>query len=430
MSLRSVHITNFYHQCSGGIGAFYRALLTHAEREQRYVRLIVPGEHNCAEPVGRYGLIYTVKAPASPFVDNRYRLLMPFGRSGAEVLRILKLEQPDILEISDKYSILYLSGFLRKRWIPGIRRPTEVATSHERLDDNVAVHLQSTGAAGRITAAWYLRYVYFPMFDHHIANSAYTAAELVPASQGHTTRRGIWICPMGINVRNFPFRERVPGDDKTLLYAGRLAKEKNVDVLPPMMERLPRNWRLLIAGDGPRRAWLQARVGESLPERIRFLGHVTDRTEFRNLLESSDVFVHPNPCEPFGITPLEAMATGVPLVAPRSGGILSYASDENAWLSHPTPEALADAALDVFRDEFTRQAKVQRARTVAENYDWTYVAARFFSLLDTLHLRGFGIEEPPLGAAIDAWNAVHSIPARDEVLPVRRPSQRAQSASS
>ncbi len=53
---------------------------------------------------------------------------------------------------------------------------------------------------------------------------------------------------------------------------------------------------------------------------------------------NADAFVHPNPREPFGIAPLEAMAAGLPVIAPNSGGLTAYANLANAWLTNPTPD--------------------------------------------------------------------------------------------
>src|SRR5271166_570143 len=226
---KSLHLTSFYHAQSGGIGALYRALLAHANRSGREMRLVVPGEQSGCEAVGT-ALVYTVQSPRSPWIDERYRVLLPIGRPGREIAQILRREQPDILEVADKYSLPYVSGMVRKGIIAGVKRPTEIATSHERMDDNIAAHWGG-GPLGKLFARLYMRYIYFTQFDHHLANSEYTAAELIPASRGHTTRRGIWICPMGVDTQMFTPAAVSKHAGKRLLYAGRIAPEKNVGLL-------------------------------------------------------------------------------------------------------------------------------------------------------------------------------------------------------
>jgi phosphatidylinositol alpha 1,6-mannosyltransferase len=97
------------------------------------------------------------------------------------------------------------------------------------------------------------------------------------------------------------------------------------------------------------------------------------------------VFVHPNPREPFGIGPLEAMASGVPLVAPDAGGLLSYANDTNAWLAEPTGEAFAGAVRGACRPGAERDARLTRARETAAGYTWPNVTRTIFELYDRLH---------------------------------------------
>jgi glycosyltransferase involved in cell wall biosynthesis len=252
---KTLHLTNFYHSASGGVSAFYRALFQHANECGREICLVVPGEQSGYEQVGPCGRIYRVRAPRAPLADRRYRLILPLGASLREVTRILSAEQPDILEVSDKYTLPYISGMLRKDLLSGIKRPTEIATSHERMDVNISAHLIK-GKLGIWFAGFYMRYVYFPMFDHHVANSDFTAGELVPASAGHTTRRGIWVCPMGLDNRVFSGRMRRPHAGKRLLYAGRLSAEKNTALLVDLIARLPQEYWMVIAGDGPQRPWL------------------------------------------------------------------------------------------------------------------------------------------------------------------------------
>jgi glycosyltransferase involved in cell wall biosynthesis len=317
---------------------------------------------------------------------------LPLGRPGLEIQRILRAEQPEILEIADKYSLPYVSGMLRKGLIKGVRRPTEIGTSHERLSDNMTTHI-CRGRAGLMFAQWYMRWIYYAQFDHHVANSPYTAAELLPASEGHTTRRGIWICPMGVDTEFFaPDRNQKPAPLNTgrrLFYGGRLAREKNIGLLIETLEHLPPDHTLDVIGDGPERESFEKESSRRVPGRVRILGHLSDRGEYVARLRQADVFVHPNPKEPFGIGPLEAMACGIPVVAPNSGGILSYAKAENSWLCEPSAEALAKAVRSVFADPIRTRQTTCRARRTAEEHDWSVITKQFFNLLDALHEQGW-----------------------------------------
>jgi alpha-1,6-mannosyltransferase len=380
---RTLHLTNFYHSQSGGISAFYRALMAHANAAGREMRLVVPGEQSGFETSGAQ-IIYTVQSPRAPWIDARYRLLLPIGRPGREIAQILRSEQPDILEVADKYSLPYVSGMVRKGIIRGVRRPTEIATSHERLDDNIRAHWR-IGPLGSLFARLYMRYLYFAQFDHHVANSEYTAAELIPASRGHTTPRSISICPMGVDTQLFAPAPATPHTDKRLLYTGRVAAEKNIELLLRALELLEPEYTLDIIGDGPLRDWLLRESRARTPGRVRLHGFIADRREYVHRLQQADAFVHPNPREPFGIGPLEAMACGVPVLVPNSGGVLSYANENNAWLYQPAPQALAAAVRSALADDVCRRSKLACARATAESHDWSLIAERYFGLIDDLH---------------------------------------------
>jgi len=142
--------------------------------------------------------------------------------------------------------------------------------------------------------------------------------------------------------------------------------------------------RLLIVGSGPLEGWLRER-GECLCGRLRLLGHLDSRAELARLLASVDVFVHPNPREPFGIGPLEAMASGTPLVAPDAGGVLEYAHPSCAWLAQPQGEAFAGAVLEVLSHPLAALAKAERARMVAERHNWPTVTEQFFATYEAFH---------------------------------------------
>ena len=190
----------------------------------------------------------------------------------------------------------------------------------------------------------------------------------------------IFVCPRGVDTATFTpdhksieMRQRllelaaVPDNSVLLLYAGRISPEKNVGLLLETMRILAQDatdFRLLIAGDGPKSDWLQAQTDKFIPGKIIQLGHLP-KDELASYYANADVFVHPNPKEPFGIAPLEAMASGVPTVAPNGGGILSYATGENAWLVEPTAEKFAEAIREVVAEPESTAEKVRRALKTA-----------------------------------------------------------------
>lgn len=405
MPIKTLHVTNAYHPTSGGISTMYRALMRAANERGRPMRLVVPGEKDAEEPVGRHGLIYLVKAPPSFAFDRRYRLLYPlrYMLPQSPIARILRHERPDVVEICDKYSLPYLGGFLRQSFIPGVPRPAVIGLSCERMDDNLRAFVSRRGWLDWL-ARTYLKRVYWLQYDEHVANSRYTADELVPASVGHNVPRGLHVLPMGVEIDAFDAARRTPEnraalceragarlDERLLLYAGRVSPEKNIPLLVDMMERLPQPYRLLVVGAGPLLDWVGEAMRERAGGRVSFLGHLRDRAALANVYANADVFVHPNPKEPFGIGPLEAMASGVALVAPDAGGVLSYASDANAWVVPPTGERFAAAVQSVFADSALRERRLRAARQTAEAFTWDRVADQFFALYDELHARHQGV---------------------------------------
>jgi glycosyltransferase involved in cell wall biosynthesis len=400
MAPKTLHLTNAYHEHSGGIRTMYHALLQQANREHRLMRLVVPGVSDCEERIGRFGLIYHVKAPRAPVGDRRYRMILPhrFVWPGTGRLwSIVNREAPDVLEVTDKYSLCYLSGILR-RFSRSDDRPTLVGLTCERLDDNVAAFVRGGRRASELTRA-YLGRVYIGMFDAHIANSDYTASELRGAMVS-PHERPVHVCPMGVELPASPTADARRSARCELaaligqrhapivVYAGRLSPEKNVDVLPDVLSELlatDRRIHMLIVGDGPSRRQIEARMRGGAAGQAHFLGHLTDRRTLLKFICGADVFIHPNPREPFGIGPLEAMAVGTPLVAANAGGVLSYATSDNAWLADPTPAGFAVAIRAALRDPDERARKAANAEVTAGQFSWRVAASRIFRTYDHIH---------------------------------------------
>ena len=396
--MKSLHLTNAYHPTSGGIRTWYRQVLASAGAHGWDARLVVPGERSAVEEVNPHARIYHVRAPRSPVFDQRYRLILPhrYLFPGGEIRRILLAEAPDIVEVADKYALVWLAGIIRKNLVRGLRRPVLIGFSFERMDDNVAAFLGANGAL-RPAAATYMSRCYFPLFDVHLAVSEYTAAELEGARRGP---QPVHVQPCGVEAGAFSPRFRSEalrrtlldacggtGDTTLLLYVGRLSPEKNIRLLVDAMGELdggPGDFRLVVAGSGPLAGWLQECAGRLAPGRILLWGQVQDRQALAQLYATCDVFVHPNAHEPFGIAPLEAMASGIPAVLPRHGGVLTYADDSNAWLAAPAGGAFADAVRALRSDPEEARRRTERARETAVRFDTSRMMDQLFSLYGTL----------------------------------------------
>jgi glycosyltransferase involved in cell wall biosynthesis len=401
MSIKTLHLTNCWHSESGGIATFYRELLEAAGRRGREIRLVVPGARDGVERSGAYGRIYSVKGRTLRFSPG-YRVIMPqrYVLPGAALRQILDDERPDLVECCDRYTLNYLAGLLRRGWLLRGYRPAVVGLHCERMDDSVAAYVSRRPAA-KSFCRWYLRWLQFPMCDHHIAVSDYVAGELREVAQGHDVRRGVWVRPHGVACGVFrpELRSRqtrawleavsgAPEGSTLLLYAGRLAPEKNLELLVETMVRLeeasPAAFHLVVAGEGPMRPGLESECARRIPGASCFLGHTADRGVLANIYANSDIFIHPNPREPFGIAPLEAMASGLALVAPLTGGVRHYADGSNAWLAEAVPDAFAHA-VQTIRNGSGVLARLRAARAAAERLDWGSVTDGYFDLYDELH---------------------------------------------
>lgn len=421
-SIKTVHLTNYYHKDSGGISTSFNDLMDAAVVHKRHVRLIVPGAKDSVEDRNEYARVYYVRARHSPVFDKRYRIMLPWQYMIADspIRRILLEERPDIIEVTDKYTLSPIGPMIRLNKFKRLGRPAVVHFTCERMDDNVASFLTS-GRAGRWLSKNVIANYILPGFDYHIANSAYTSGEFFESagSDGEHGSSGIrsffwrrlrapriplservFVAERGVDAETFSPKKRsgaarrelaaaagIPESSVMTLYAGRLSPEKNIGLLAEMMGLLAKeriaDYRLIVAGDGPMSKWLRDQGGQIGDRRIVQLGHL-DKERLADLYANADIFVHPNPREPFGIGPLEAMASGLPVVGPNAGGILSYATNENAWLVEPTGEAFASAADEIIADPELRDQKVERALETVRANTSDASTERLFAIYDEI----------------------------------------------
>lgn len=152
-----------------------------------------------------------------------------------------------------------------------------------------------------------------------------------------------------VDVRPLPVKD-VPGGP--LVYAGRLAAEKGIDVLIRAVGGLPPDAELQVAGDGPERAALERLADEAAPGRVQFRGRL-GKEDLLALLRSASVAVVPSRWhENMPMAVLEAFGCGLPVVATDLGGLPELVTPgvDGAIVAPEDPAALAEALAELLAD--------------------------------------------------------------------------------
>ena len=178
----------------------------------------------------------------------------------------------------------------------------------------------------------------------------------------------------------------------TILYVGRLSHRKGLHTLIIAMRRVVKKIpeaRMLIVGDGLMREFIKLLIKAfGLEENVKLLGSVPER-QLKLFYKMSDVFVLPSVYgESFGIVLLEAMASGVPVVATDTGGIRDVVKDNCTGLlvERENSEGLAKAMLKVLKDPKLAEKLVRNAKREAMKYRSGVIARKIESVYEELAL--------------------------------------------
>lgn len=159
-------------------------------------------------------------------------------------------------------------------------------------------------------------------------------------------------------------------NERVLLYVGRLAAEKRLDLLAEALRDMD-GIRLALVGDGPARPQLERRF-EGMP--VTFTGFLNGH-DLAVAYASSDLFVFPSDTETFGQVVQEAMASGLPVVAARAGGVIDLVRDEETgvFFTPGSAYSLRAAVSKLVANPELSIAYGQAGRAAAEQRSWPRV---------------------------------------------------------
>ena len=361
-------LTQSWSDVGGGVGTYLRHKRNHIlERTPHRHLLIVPGREDTVREEGR-AITATIRSPKVPGSPH-YRLML---RNGA-VRELLERFLPDLIECQDSYNLPWAAIGHRNRHpdtalVGGYF--TDFPTVYVERPFSKVMPRALAGAASRICYN-YCGHLY-RRFDAVFALSENGGAAKL-RSYGV---EDVGIVPLGVELGDFGPALRDPklrlsvgvaDHEPLLIYVGRLDAEKKPHIVVDAFRRLPHSLgaRLVLLGEGPLREEIEALKDP----RIHTPGFVRDRRELARWLASSDVYVSGMADETFGVSIVEAQASGLPVVGVAAGAMVDRVTDAIGRLGPVDNSAvMASNILSIWNGDRMTMRRIAEAE--AHQYSW------------------------------------------------------------
>lgn len=343
-------ITMFYAPASGGVRTYLDAKHRRLSVKPGIRHsLLIPGKH-LSERDG----VFTVPAPALPF-GKGYR----FPLRLAPWRNVLQDLQPDLIEVGDPYLTAWAALDARRQLDVPV-----IGFYHSDLPllvSNRMGHWVTTNVEAYVSRL-------YSNFDRVLAPSQVMADKLIGLGV-----RNVFVQPLGVDLQTFHPSARDPElraelgiaeDTRLLIFAGRGSKEKNLPVLLGCMKRLGAHYHLLLVGSS---------MPAVVPDNVTVIDEFCPASQVARLMASADALLHAGDQETFGLVILEAMASGIPVVAVAAGAFKEIVTPQCGVLCLPDhPLAMANAVRELFSLGSTVLGKQARSH-VERHYAWDAV---------------------------------------------------------
>src|ERR1022692_1813816 len=385
--MRIMVVTDQYAPMVGGVPTVTRALALGLAQRGHTVALLAPspGWRGKLAADGQVSVNYRGSAPW-PWYEGM-RLACVSGRAARALISAFA---PDVTHIPSPVTL----GLMARMGAHRLRIPV-IYTNHF-LPVNVRPSLQRRP---RVFDA--LFYSYIVRFSNRCSHVTAPTATALGLLRDHGLRAPSQVISNGVDSNTYspgPADERIraryglPSGRPLILSVGRLSPEKRVDVLLDAAARLTQAPALVIPGAGPHEATLRAsaeRLG--LTGRVRFLGFVPG-PDLPGLYRLADVFVIASEAELQSLVTMEAMATGLPVVAADAGALVELVTHgRNGFLVSPGGAAEMAGYLDILvSGRSRREAMAQASLQIISGHERDRALAEWESLYRMLSATGSG----------------------------------------
>jgi glycosyltransferase involved in cell wall biosynthesis len=340
-----------------GIGTYVRALLRHLSRidsTTEYVLLCRPPDCTVVEQLGEN---FRAVVESSPAYSIREQLSVPLDlrREGIDLFHAPHYVLPPLTPCK---SIVTIHDCIHLRFPQYL--PNKLGYAYARASLWVATHRSSRVlTVSEASKRDILRYFSVPSSKIDVIYNSIDERFTQMPDPEEIAR----------------VRERYQLNDPFVLYAGNIKPHKNLERLIEAFHMLRRggmeNVKLLIIGDEiSKYATLRRAVHKhKLHKHVRFFGFVPDQT-LAILYRLARVFVFPSLYEGFGLPPLEAMASGTPVITSNVSSLPEVVGDAALLIDPYEPEAIADAMRRVLTDEGLRNELRAKGLVRAGEFSW------------------------------------------------------------
>ena len=362
---RIAHIANLYGPKSGGLRTTVDALgKMYADRGHQVLSVVPGPSYKIARDQGITRVV--IPGVQIPF-SGGYRIILRTKL----VKKILAEFAPDVLEISDRTTLLSVARWARRRGI------STYFFAHERVDGVLRAFFPFLLLRSQLAHSWN-RYTYESV-DAIIATTNFAAEEFWDLERkfGLGLHSKVSLVPLGVHLDKFTpsargllTNEEISETEDYLFACTRLSKEKDPKFLIEIAEELKKSGQenlILVAGDGPLRKNLE-RIALEKELNVHFLGFVSDKQYLNALMANARVFLAVGPIETFGLAALESLASGTPVICRSSSAISEVISERSGAALSRNPKLWVLQLREFLRSD--RRALSELARDRAEEFPW------------------------------------------------------------